>query len=283
MTVIEKKKEAAAEKLQDDSLSEEKLKSLMQTKVFGRKLLYLEAVDSTNTEGRRQGLLSAPHGLLVVADKQEKGKGRRGRSWESDAGKNIFMTLLLRPAIQPEHVSMLTLVAALAVARAIREETGLPAMIKWPNDIVVNRKKAVGILTEMNPEKQAVGFVICGIGINVNQIGFPEEFLESATSLYLEKGERVLRAPLIAKCMECFEKYYAVFSRKETMSELLDEYNELLVNRDAGVRVLDPKGEYGGTARGINNEGELLVEKEDGTMEKVYAGEVSVRGIYGYV
>lgn len=283
MTVTEKAKTAEKKAFSKDILSEEKLKSLIQTKEFGKKLLYLKSVDSTNTEGKRQGLLSAPHGLLVVADKQEQGKGRRGRSWDSDAEKNIFMTLLLRPAIRPEHASMLTLVAALAVARAIREETGLPAMIKWPNDIVVNKKKVVGILTEMNLQKEMTGFVICGIGINVNQTEFPKELLGGATSLYLERKEMILRAPLIAKCMECFENYYNSFVRKENMSELLLEYNALLINKDAKVRVLDPQGEYGGTARGINDEGELLVEKEDGTIENVYAGEVSVRGIYGYV
>lgn len=271
------------EALGTDLLSREKLEKLMQTHIFGRSLLYLETVDSTNTEASHQGELSAPHGFLVVADRQEKGKGRRGRGWKSDAGENIYMTLLLRPSFQPEHASMITLVAALAVACAIREETGLPAMIKWPNDIVVNRKKVVGILTEMQIQEERIRFLLCGIGINVNQPEFPEELAESATSLYLEGGRRIMRAPLIAKCMEHFEEYYRIFCRKETMSELLEQYNDLLVNRNTGVRVLDPKGEYSGIAGGINEAGELLVTKEDGTIEKVYAGEVSVRGIYGYV
>lgn len=249
----------------------------------GAHLLYFDVIGSTNVEAKKQAENGAPEGLLVVADKQEAGRGRRGRSWTSPAGANIFMTLLLRPRFVPEKASMVTLVMAVSVAQGITDISGLPAKIKWPNDIVINRKKSVGILTELTMETDYIQHLVCGVGINVNQTSFPEEIRETATSLYLEGGRKINRAGLITCIMEHFEKNYEAFCRTEDMSGLLEIYNNLLVNKEAKVRVLDPKGEYDGLSHGINELGELIVEKEDGSVENVYAGEVSVRGIYGYV
>ena len=263
----------------------EELQSLMSEKAAGKEtsLLCFDIIDSTNEEAKRCADAGAKSGLWIVSDAQSKGKGRRGRSWESPAGNNIFMSLLLRPFFLPDKASMVTLVMALSVARAIREATGLAAEIKWPNDIVINKKKAVGILTELSVKEGFIDYLICGIGINVNQQVFPEEISQTATSLFLESGREADRADLICRVMERFEENYRTFCQKQNMSDLLSAYHELLVNKDAEVRVLDPQGEYQGIARGINRQGELLVEKQDGTTEAVYAGEVSVRGIYGYV
>lgn len=266
-----------------DVLSLSELQSRMKTKMAGAHLLYFDVTGSTNVEARKQAENGAPEGLLVVAGKQEAGKGRRGRSWESPAGVNIFMTLLLRPRFRPEKASMVTLVMAVSAAQAITDVSGLPAEIKWPNDIVIHRKKAVGILTELTMETDYIQYLVCGVGINVNQTEFPEEIGETATSLYLEGGRRINRAGLIERVMERFEENYEIFCRTEDMSGLKAIYDGLLVNREARVRVLDPGGEYDGLAHGISELGELIVEKEDGSVEKVYAGEVSVRGIYGYV
>lgn len=266
-----------------DVLSLSELESRMKTRTAGRRLLYFDVTDSTNTEAKRQAEGGAPNGLLVVADAQVQGKGRRGRSWEAPAGVNIYMSLLLRPSFLPDQASMVTLVMALSVAQAITAISGLKAEIKWPNDIVVNKRKVVGILTELTMETDYIQHLVCGVGINVNQNEFPEFIAENATSLYRESGRTFSRAQLIALTMERFETNYEIFCRGGDMSELMAAYNELLVNRQAQVRVLDPKGEYEGVALGINNMGELLVKKADGTMEAVYAGEVSVRGIYGYV
>lgn len=177
---------------------------------------------------------------------------------------------------------MLTLVMALAVAEAIGEE-GISVGIKWPNDIVSSGRKLCGILTEMSAEPDYIHYVVIGVGVNVNQEEFPEEIEQMATSLRKEKGKRVARAGLLASVLEHFEQAYEVFGSTWDMERLLPSYERLLLNKGAHVRVLDPKGEYQGTARGINTKGELLVEKEDGSMEAVYAGEVSVRGVYGYV
>lgn len=266
-----------------DVLSLSELKTRIKTKMAGSHLLYFDVVGSTNIEAKKQAENGAPEGLLVVADKQEAGRGRRGRSWESPAGVNIFMTLLLRPSFSPGKASMITLVMALSVAQAVSEAAGLTAKIKWPNDVVVNKKKVVGILTELTMETDYIQYLVCGVGINVNQMSFPETIAQTATSLYLEGGRQVNRAGLIEKVMERFEENYEIFLRTEDMSGLTEPYNRLLVNKEERVRVLDPKGEYDGLSRGINKMGELIVEKQDGSVENVYAGEVSVRGIYGYV
>ena len=255
-------------------------------KQIGDRILYFEEIDSTNEEVKRQAEAGAEHGLLIVADAQTSGKGRRGRCWESPAGNNIFMSLLLRPSFGIEKASMITLVMALSVLQAIRVTTELEAFIKWPNDIVINGKKVVGILTELMTEPDGSFYLVCGVGINVNQREFPEEISATATSLLLEKMNEASefdRKSLTNKVIDCFAKNYQVFCKKETIEEMLDEYNTFLVNRNASVRVLDPKGEYEGVALGINPEGELLVQCTDGDIRNVYAGEVSVRGIYGYV
>lgn len=266
-----------------DVLSLSEIQSRIKTKMAGRHLLYFDVIGSTNIEAKKQAENNAPEGLLVVADKQEAGRGRRGRSWESPAGANIFMTILLRPAYSPVKAPMVTLVMAVSAAQAIADVTDLDVRIKWPNDIVVNKKKVVGILTELTMETDYIQYLVCGVGINVNQTEFPEAIQATATSLYLEGGRRVNRAGLIEKVMEHFEENYEIFCKTEDMSGLIETYNELLVNNEAQVRVLDPKGEYDGLSHGINELGELMVEKQDGSMENVYAGEVSVRGIYGYV
>lgn len=266
-----------------DVLSESELKSRMNTGWAGKNLHFLKETGSTNIDAKRCIENGEPHGTLVVADRQTAGRGRRGRSWESLSGTAIYMTLALKPDFAPGKASMLTLVMALAVAEAVEESCGLKAMIKWPNDIVVNRKKVCGILTEMNMETDYIQSVVVGVGINVNQKEFPEEIRETATSLALEKGTDIRRAQLIAAVMAHFEQAYECFLINGDLSGLKEAYEARLVNRKERVRVLDPQGEYEGQAEGITDTGELLVRRKDGTVTAVYAGEVSVRGYYGYV
>lgn len=265
-----------------DVLSAEELESIRKTSWAGQEIVYYDVTDSTNVQAKRIAEEGGMHGTLVVADRQESGKGRRGRGWDSPKNTGIFMTMLLRPTVKPDKASMLTLVAAMAVAKGIRLYTGLPAGVKWPNDIVINGKKVCGILTEMNTEIEYINYVVIGIGINVLNQSFPDEIKDVATSLLLEKGEPVKRAGLIEAIWEQFEIYYDKFCSKGNLSEIKEEYNSLLVNLDRQVRVLDPREPYEGTARGITDGGELMVEAEDG-IRLVSSGEVSVRGIYGYV
>ena len=239
---------------------------------------------STNLDAKALAEKGEAAGAVVVADMQTAGRGRRGRGWVSPSGKDIYMSLMLRPQCRPEKASALTLVMAVSVLEAVREMVTQTCSIKWPNDIVVNNKKVCGILTEMSAELDGIHYVVIGAGINVNQEQMACEIQDKATSLYIEGGKRIKRAELAARVLHYFEINYAVFEKTWDFSGLADQYNRSLVNRDREVRVLDPKGAYDGIARGINEKGELIVErKSDGQTEYVYAGEVSVRGMNGYV
>lgn len=266
-----------------DLMTEAEIKSLMHTDWVAKEVLYFDTIDSTNTKAQELAEKGYPSGTLVVADKQESGKGRRGRSWVSPSGTGIFMTLMIKPDINPNNASMLTLVAALAVAKAITSVTGEKAMIKWPNDIVVNGKKVCGILTEMNAQFDYINHIVVGIGINVHNESFPEEISQMASSLMIEAGgKRFHRAQIIAETMSYFEQYYDTFLKTQDLSALVREYDELLVNRNKSVRVLDPKEPFDGKAMGITPKGELIVDTWE-SRKLVSSGEVSVRGIYGYV
>lgn len=266
-----------------DLMTEAEIKSLMHTEWVAKEVLYFDTIDSTNTKAQELAEKGYQSGTLVVADKQESGKGRRGRSWVSPSGTGIFMTLMIKPDINPNNASMLTLVAALAVAKAITSVTGEEAMIKWPNDIVVNGKKVCGILTEMNAQFDYINHIVVGIGINVHNESFPEEISQMASSLMIEAGgKRFHRAQIIAETMAYFEQYYDTFLKTQDLSALVREYDELLVNRNKSVRVLDPKEPFDGKAMGITSKGELIVDTWE-SRKLVSSGEVSVRGIYGYV
>lgn len=266
-----------------DLMTEAEIKSLMHTDWVAKEVLYFDTIDSTNTKAQELAEKGYPSGTLVVADKQESGKGRRGRSWVSPSGTGIFMTLMIKLDINPNNASMLTLVAALAVAKAITSVTGEEAMIKWPNDIVVNSKKVCGILTEMNAQFDYINHIVVGIGINVHNESFPEEISQMASSLMIEAGgKRFHRAQIIAETMSYFEQYYDTFLKTQDLSALVREYDKLLVNRNKSVRVLDPKEPFDGKAMGITPKGELIVDTWE-SRKLVSSGEVSVRGIYGYV
>lgn len=266
-----------------DLMTEAEIKSLMHTEWVAKEVLYFDTIDSTNTKAQELAEKGYQSGTLVVADKQESGKGRRGRSWVSPSGTGIFMTLMIKPDINPNNASMLTLVAALAVAKAITSVTGEEAMIKWPNDIVVNGKKVCGILTEMNAQFDYINHIVVGIGINVHNESFPEEISLMASSLMIEAGgKRFHRAQIIAETMSYFEQYYDTFLKTQDLSALVREYDKLLVNRNKSVRVLDPKEPFDGKAMGITPKGELIVDTWE-SRKLVSSGEVSVRGIYGYV
>lgn len=266
----------------EDVFTGEEIRSILHTKQAGQNLVFLDIVDSTNNEARRQAEQGAPEGTLVVAVEQNAGKGRRGRSWISPKGTGIWMSLILRPEIPPEYASMLTLVAALAVESAICRVTGLAGKIKWPNDVILDDKKVCGILTEMSTEMERIHYVVIGIGINVGISEFPKELENKATSLLLCTGRTVSRAQLTAAVAEAWEEYYERFLPALNLGPLMEEYNNNLVNRDREVKVLAPGDTYTGICRGINEKGELLVETSGG-MRVVVSGEVSVRGIYGYV
>ena len=253
----------------------------IHTKWAGKTVHFARETDSTNLWIKRLAKEGAPEGTLALAEFQSAGRGRLGHSWEVPEGTSVMMSILLRPKFEPQYAPMLTLVMGMAVAKAVKK-FGFDVSIKWPNDVVVSHKKICGILTEMGVRDGKIDYAVIGVGINVNIREFPEEMADKATSLYLESGREFDRSQIPGLVMEAFEEYYEKFAATCDLSGLKEEYESILANYNQPVRVL-AKEPYEGVARGITDGGELLVEKTDGTIVAVSAGEVSVRGLYSYV
>ena len=253
----------------------------IHTKWAGKTVHFARETDSTNLWIKRLAKEGASEGTLALAEFQSAGRGRLGRSWEVPEGTSVMMSILLRPKFEPQYAPTLTLVMGMAVAKAVKN-LGFDVSIKWPNDVVVSHKKICGILTEMGVRDGKIDYAVIGVGINVNIKEFPEEMADKATSLYLESGKEFDRSQIPGLVMEAFEEYYEKFAATCDLSGLKEEYESILANYNQPVRVL-AKEPYEGVARGITDGGELLVEKTDGTIVAVSAGEVSVRGLYSYV
>ena len=244
----------------------------------------LETVDSTNSACRRLALEGAPDGTVVMADCQTAGRGRRGRSFQSPAGKGLFFSVLWRPGCTPEQLLPLTALSAVAACRAIRRVCGVRAQIKWPNDLVVSGRKAAGILTEMALEGESghVSHVVVGIGINVHQRqeDFDGEVAQIATSLDQAAGASVCRGRLAAALLEEMD-----LLRREVLfvpEKWLAEYRAACLNIGQTVQLLRGESRERVQALAVDERYGLVVRREDGTTETVRSGEVSVRGLYGY-
>ncbi|MDF2630353.1 MAG: transcriptional repressor, BirA-like [Symbiobacteriaceae bacterium] len=254
----------------------------LATRSFGRQIEYRESVGSTNDLAKQLARAGAPEGLLVIADEQTAGKGRLGRAWTTPRGSALAMSLVLRPALPPVQAPRVTLVAAVAVAEAVRAVTGLPVGIKWPNDLQVAGRKVCGILTEMEAEIDRVAFVVCGMGLNVNlpRESLPEAFRSSATSLMAELGASVGRAPLVQAMLARFEEAYDELLSGR-FAAVLERWRALSITLGQPVRVLSVTGEAAveGLAVDVDEEGALLVrESASGVLRRVFAGEVTLRG-----
>lgn len=260
-------------------LNESSLKSLLHNKIIGKNLIVLDSVDSTNDYLKKLGNEGCENGTVVAAREQTKGKGRLGRTWQSKKDDGIAFSVLLRPNVAPSEVSAITPLAGLAVCKAIREYTKLDCVIKWPNDIIVGRKKLVGILTEMSAEFDAVEYVITGIGINVEHTSFPEEIAFKATSLLLETGRHVDKNEFLACVVEHIENEF-VKNNLELTPTALSEYTDLCATLGRSVTFQRGTRRISGMAVGVSEHGELKVMMSDGTISLVNSGEVTVQGIY---
>lgn len=265
-----------------DYLSQAELELILKKQEWISKGYFFESIDSTNTYGKKLALETLEAPLLIVANEQTAGRGRLGRQWYSKSGDGLWMSLILRPNISPQESFTTTLIAAVAVAKAIRNLYGLEAGIKWPNDIIVNRQKICGILSEMSIEWQTVNYIVVGIGINANHDAFPEDIQLIATSLKLQTGALVERHRLLNEILEQFGYYFKAFTDDVIYEELINQYRQYSVTIGHRVRVIG-KEEKLGLALDINKAGELHVQFDDGTVEDVYHGEVSVRGLDYYV
>jgi BirA family biotin operon repressor/biotin-[acetyl-CoA-carboxylase] ligase len=258
-----------------DLITESGIQSGLNTEFIGRKLFLYDETDTTNERAKANS--DAPDGSVFIAEVQTHGKGSRGRSWVSPRGTGIWHSILLKPDISPLEVSQITLVTGLAICRAI----GMGSQIKWPNDIVIGGKKVCGTLTEMSAEIDQVNYVVCGTGINVNTESFDDEIADRATSMYIESGKKYMRNEIIAKFLNEFEYYYKKFLT-DGLGAILNEYKKSCITLGREVSVIFKKETVRGKAVDIDESGALVVETKDGIIH-VTSGEVSVRGIYGYV
>lgn len=265
-------------------LSEENIRSKMKTARCGSNVVYLYETGSTNDYAKSIAH-EAQDGTLVVADCQVSGKGRIGRNWNSPHGVGIFMSLILKDGLKADKAPMITIVAAMAVMKALDRQcdNSTDVSIKWPNDIVINGKKVCGILTEMKTVGDSSQYVVVGIGINVNNESFADDISRVATSMYIEEGKRFDRSDIVCDVMEEFEKYYGMFLENENLSSIKEEYNSRLVNMNNEVEIIRQDGNYRAQSLGMDEDGGLIVRRQDGSLETVVSGEVSVRGVYGYV
>lgn len=259
-----------------DLLNVFELKNGLETKFLGHEAIYFDEIGSTNDEAKKRALDSEKAGFLVFSDFQNAGKGRLGRTWNCEKGAALYFSFILRPDIMPYEAPLLTLVAGIGVMKAIKKITGFDVKIKWPNDIVVNGKKIVGILTEMNAEIEQIKYVVVGIGININNSVFDEEISYKATSLKIEANKSFSRIKILQQCLSEIEKSYLIFE-KNGFSALRQEYKDACINMGMDVKLMLKNEEIIGKAVDINENGEIVVEKKSGERINVFGGEVSLR------
>jgi BirA family biotin operon repressor/biotin-[acetyl-CoA-carboxylase] ligase len=249
---------------------------------FGHRLEFFKAVDSTNTVLKRFAADGAPEGTVVIADSQDNGRGRLGRSWMSAPGLGIWMSVLLKPPFHPSEVQTLTLAASVAVCRALEPLKISGLGIKWPNDIMVKDKKVCGILTELSAEAERVAWVILGIGINVNhqEQDFPEEIAPIASSLRLsgETLSLVDRGDLAAGLINEIEKVYDEYIEKGSLW-VVDEWKKYNLTLGKRVRLISQNQSLIATSKDITPDGKLVVELDDGSCLEVLSGEISLRDV----
>lgn len=248
---------------------------LLQTEALGRQLEAHDAIPSTNDEALRLARGGAPHGTLVLADRQTAGRGRRGRSWVSPAGVNLYLSIILRPPLPPQRAPELVPVVAVAAAETLRAH-GVDAGIKWPNDLEIDGRKVAGILTELSANADRIHFVVVGIGINVNLHGddLPEELRPIATSMALELGRQLSRPALAADFLGRLEGWLGLHERAG-FGPVRERYRELSTTLGQRVRLVEADGEIEGVAEDIDESGAILLRRDDGVLEMARTGDVT--------
>jgi len=261
-----------------DRLLPDEIRDSLQTTMLGQhEIYYFDDIDSTNNEAKKQANLGCHEGAIVLSEAQNNGRGRIARSWFSPFGKGIWLSLILKPPFLPSDAPKCTLLAAVAVTKAIRSITKVQCGIKWPNDILYKGKKIVGILTEMNAEMDAINYIVIGMGINVNidQDEFPEELRAIATSLSQASGQPIARLTLLQAILEELETEYNKVIQYG-FSQMLDEWRQLSVTLGQTVDALGGSRQFSGVAIDIDQDGTLLVQTEE-KIERIIAGDISIR------
>jgi len=256
---------------QPDKLFPEVVQTGLKTKIFGKKIFYFTSVESTMDLAAKLAAEGSREGEIVCAETQTKGRGRLGREWISSKDRGIYFSVILRPKVALSDASQLTLVFAVAICQAIRLSTGLDAMIKWPNDILIGEKKVAGILTELNAEMDRINFIVLGIGINVG--GKLPSFLKEATCLEARADKKISRVELLQEVLRQSEKYYLSFQR-QGFAPLADEWRKLSSTLKTNVKIIEVNKTTEGKAIDIDAQGALLIQKKDGSVVRKISGDV---------
>jgi BirA family biotin operon repressor/biotin-[acetyl-CoA-carboxylase] ligase len=258
-----------------DILTPDMLKQRLKGSLFGKRIFHFFKTDSTNRVALELGHAGEPEGTVVLAEEQTAGRGRAGRKWHSERAAGIYVTLLLRPKLAPVQAPLLTMMAGLSAHAAVQAVTGLGVDLKWPNDLLIHGKKVGGILTEMHAEPGQIRFVIVGIGLNVNQEKFPGELANTATSLRVETDKPQSRMELLVRLLREFEGDYNRFVHEGVASVVARFESISSYAKGKRVRVTNGTETYAGTTAGLGPEGLLQVQRDDGRMMTVIAGDVA--------
>jgi BirA family biotin operon repressor/biotin-[acetyl-CoA-carboxylase] ligase len=241
---------------------------------IGREIFFYKTVSSTNTIAARLAE-KTEEGTVIVADSQDKGRGRLGRLWVSPAGVNIYMSIILRPKIEPKDATLITIMAAVGCATALSRVTGLSVTIKWPNDLMVSDKKIGGILTELKTDPHRIIFAIMGIGINVNIDidALPDDIRKIATSVKNEMGIPYSRTEIVAEILNEIDKWYRILNELGR-EKILSEWQKLTSTLGREVMVTIGKETFSGLAEAIDNEGMLILRLPSGVLKRISTGDL---------
>ena len=258
-----------------DLLAPSEIKSLLTTKWMGRTIHHFQTIDSTNSKAFQLALQGAEEGEVVIAESQDKGRGRLGRPWVSPPFLNLYLSVILRPALPPRQASLLTLMAAVATADAVREVSGLLPLIKWPNDILLGGRKVAGLLNELHSGTDRVHFAILGIGVNLNMGGksFSKEIRNVATSLKKELGRPVSRKAFLRVLLQKLEAWYEILLT-EGAGPILEAWRDRARIKGRPVRVISSGETVTGLAVDIDRDGNLIIKTGDGHQKRIVAGDV---------
>ena len=261
-----------------EALIPSEIKWKLKTKVLGKEVISYKKVDSTNDVAYELAEKGVKEGTCILAEEQAKGKGRHGRNWVSPSEGGIYMSCVLRPRITPNEIPRITLLAAVAVAQGIREAASLEALIKWPNDIMINGKKLCGILTEMKAQQDSVDFVVVGIGINVST--HIRHLPKGASSIKEELQRRgvkleVSRIELTKKILEKLDEYYILLNKKG-FDPIIDLWKDMTAMLGSRVKVTLQNRSFGAQAHDIDPDGALVVRLDSGVLEKISSGDVVI-------
>jgi len=258
-----------------DLLTPSEIKPILKTERIGKTVHYFRSLDSTNSKAYQLALNGAEEGEVVVSESQEMGRGRLGRTWFSPPFLNLYLSVILRPKISPHQASVITLMAAVATANAIREFSGLLPFIKWPNDILLRDRKVAGLLNEIHSETDRIHFVILGIGVNLNmdENTFSREIRPVATSLKIEMKKTISRKVFLQFLLQELERWYSIFLN-EGSAGILKAWRDQAHIKGRRVTVASFGEILAGTAIDVDSDGALIVETDDGKRKRVVAGDV---------